>query len=938
MTHWRLSALFAALLALVSGPAQALDAPHDASNLPQVCATCHTHHDSLGSVLTSRDTIENLCLSCHYDGGPVPPRAVVHTHKSSSTAGGDFDFQHVCSDCHDPHSQDQPSFPGGIGGQFIRAEIPTPSSGTKTITLTARSGAGGLADGDSTINGICEVCHTLTTHYTNSVAEAGKGAPHQVGQDCTTCHMHRNPDDLVANGFAPVGGDSCLDCHNDATGSRRSVFNDFDLTTSHHVARDLATKPLNDYDCVLCHLEGDENKELTEYHNDALYTVNLRNVDDPTDTSLTWQDPDVIDLDPNGAPATCDPPNERTKLTMFCLGCHDANGVGDATLIATLDARDTAVTRTATDPFGSSSAVLDVASQMDPAAYSSHSVSCYLDTSAAGCGTECAGGTHNDQATGSCVPDESCSPDPCPGASVCSVLHGEESCECPLNWSGAACDTCSPGYSGVDCTLDTCTVDGASCADGHGTCAFGDAGEQYTWSDAASGWTGSTWTSTASGSANGGTARKASSSTATYSRSVTTSFGPSGTYAVWATCANSGSGSVSMSVSIDGSTVGSLSCRSFGWQSVGSVSGLSAGTHTVAVTCTGGSGSRFCLFDGLMMSTVGTNPSSASGFTPYTTANWDASALSYYTDGGATCVCATGYVGSDCATCDTGYHIEDGACVPDSGGACAGVDCDGNGTCYIASDPLGDVSNTFAVCDCTEQYYGTTKTSCAQCTDYFAGTWMSGQTLPASYPPGIKCGSWEGADCADPAAFGTNSGWDQASTTECADCHMPGDTSVTAAVPYSNNAHGSLNNNYLMDDYLGEETPELGASNGTGMTVVCVKCHNVETYAYNGANLAYGRFALHNKSAHMDDTDNIFGNACLNCHGGGTYGTIHGRSTMQTDDGTLGSYAPYFFLDGAGIDYWSNSGGSVTCSSRKSVTTTNLGCTQHTSQSYTRGY
>lgn len=928
----------AALLAFVSSPAFALDAPHDATNLPQVCATCHTTHASLGSVLTNTAGINNLCQSCHYDGGPVSSRAVVHTHKSNTAGGGDFDFEHQCTDCHDPHSQEQPTFPGGTGGQFLTDEVRTPTGALVPITITARSGAGSFADGDAIIDGICEVCHTQTTHYTSSTAESGRASPHNLATDCTTCHSHRDTDDVAGLGFRPVGG-SCIECHNAVKGDRRLVTTEFSAAGSHHISRSFATNPLNDYDCIVCHLEGDETGSTTDYHNDASYTVNLRNVDDSSDVSLTWQDPDTIDVLPNGAPASCSAPDERTELTMFCVSCHDADGVGDATFIAALDAADTAVIRTAGDPFGEGAVLIDVSGQFDPANYSSHSLSCWFDSSSASCSGECAAGTHNAQSTGSCTADEDCSPSPCPGSSTCSVTSGEETCTCPLNWDGASCNTCAPGYSGASCTIDACVTSGASCADGHGTCSIGAASEQFTYSNA-TGWTAGTWTSVAAATANGGTAHRAASSTSQFSRSVTTQAGTSASYKVWAACSSTNTNqTVTMTVSIDGTALGTVTCAKnsgYGWLSVGTKTGLSAAAHTFAVTCPGYTATKACNFDGLVITTdTALNPVSNASFTPYTSANWDASALDYYTAAGGSCSCAAGYTGSDCTTCASGYHQEDGACVSDSAGACAGVTCDGYGTCYIATDPTGNVTDTYGVCDCTEHYYGSTLTTCDQCDTRVSGTWTSGQNPPTA--PGPACGSWDGWDCATGSSTAlSNSGWDELSTTECADCHLPGKT--TGSQPYSNNAHGSVNTEWMMDDASGLDAAPVDSVSGTTMTVVCVKCHNAETYAYNGSVTGYSRYTQHVKSAHMDGVDNVFGNGCMNCHGGGAWGSIHGQSTVVTDDDGKGSYNAIFFMDGASIDYWSAAGSSVTCSARGSLSTYNLGCTQHGSQSYTRAY
>ena len=51
---------------------------------------------------------------------------------------------------------------------------------------------------DSTADGICQVCHTLTTHWRAD----GSGADHNSGARCTTCHPH-------TEGFKALGCDLC---------------------------------------------------------------------------------------------------------------------------------------------------------------------------------------------------------------------------------------------------------------------------------------------------------------------------------------------------------------------------------------------------------------------------------------------------------------------------------------------------------------------------------------------------------------------------------------------------------------------------------------------------------------------------------------------------------------------------------------------------------
>ena len=98
---------------------------------------------------------------------------------------------------------------GIIYGQYIRQYISV--GGTlKEVKFFDRTGAYSYADGDANVNGICEVCHTQTLHYSPD-AVAG-GDIHYPGQLCTTCHSHKK-------GFAHSTDDTgshCATCHNSA--------------------------------------------------------------------------------------------------------------------------------------------------------------------------------------------------------------------------------------------------------------------------------------------------------------------------------------------------------------------------------------------------------------------------------------------------------------------------------------------------------------------------------------------------------------------------------------------------------------------------------------------------------------------------------------------------------------------------------------------------
>ncbi|MEW6599461.1 MAG: Ig-like domain-containing protein [Nitrospirota bacterium] len=92
-----------------------------------------------------------------------------------------------------------------------RITISPAKSGTKAVRFFGKTGTNSFADGDATYDGICEVCHTQTTHFRNNGSgedqlHVNAGSP--AGTDCISCHSH-------TAGFAHggAGGTGCEECH-----------------------------------------------------------------------------------------------------------------------------------------------------------------------------------------------------------------------------------------------------------------------------------------------------------------------------------------------------------------------------------------------------------------------------------------------------------------------------------------------------------------------------------------------------------------------------------------------------------------------------------------------------------------------------------------------------------------------------------------------------
>ncbi len=95
---------------------------------------------------------------------------------------------------------------GLIYGQMLKSTV-TGYGGARDVKLFNPGQFAhndGLSSGDdSTPDGVCQVCHSLT-HYWTAGGESGE---HYSGEDCIRCHSHR------ANFLHGGDGDDCADCH-----------------------------------------------------------------------------------------------------------------------------------------------------------------------------------------------------------------------------------------------------------------------------------------------------------------------------------------------------------------------------------------------------------------------------------------------------------------------------------------------------------------------------------------------------------------------------------------------------------------------------------------------------------------------------------------------------------------------------------------------------
>lgn len=212
----------------------------------------------------------------------------------SGGEGGSYHHVESCVVCHDFHAPT-----GNL--YLVPPMVETPMDGPRVVVLLNESGPYSLADGDETLDGVCEVCHTGTAFHRGTLdppgsPEAGtNGRPHFGGSRCTLCHPHdRQFSPAVGRGHVTHAAGSprgpalaCDACHptpavDDEPGTEL-LFND---------GQPLATTAV----CDGCHSP------------DGL----VDGVDDPVvGARVNWQE-GVYDGDALQA-----------GLEMWCAGCHD---------------------------------------------------------------------------------------------------------------------------------------------------------------------------------------------------------------------------------------------------------------------------------------------------------------------------------------------------------------------------------------------------------------------------------------------------------------------------------------------------------------------------------------------------------------------------------------------------------------------------------------
>ncbi|WP_284694454.1 CxxxxCH/CxxCH domain-containing protein [Geomonas sp. Red32] len=202
-----------------------------AANFTGIANYCEWCHDSTISHGTATNPfrlrnfadptwgLNGACMICHATGSAGVTVSGVTRNGSTASKVGSFHYgaKHTallaggqfCWDCHDPHG-------AGSTNQFMIRQYPALTSDTVTGAPTSQSAVAVVfalsatptgtdyAKSTAPFNGICNVCHTTTSHYTTTAGDS-----HNAGLRCTSCHNHTG--DAATTAFKPTN--NCDSCH-----------------------------------------------------------------------------------------------------------------------------------------------------------------------------------------------------------------------------------------------------------------------------------------------------------------------------------------------------------------------------------------------------------------------------------------------------------------------------------------------------------------------------------------------------------------------------------------------------------------------------------------------------------------------------------------------------------------------------------------------------
>jgi predicted CXXCH cytochrome family protein len=189
-------------------------------------------------------------------------------------------------------------------------------TGSADVKFYDSTGTNSFADGDEIFDGVCEVCHSNTTHFRNDGTgetqnHENLGIDGKAGQDCINCHSHLAGFAHSAGGGGGGDGSGCSNaagCHQDQD--------------SHPTHLNLINLTIEEGACLTCHLEDD----FPKFADDQLGRENTSVCDNchssdgaaiATDIMKDyWSNPGSSD----GSPGSW---LEGEGEESFCGSCHD---------------------------------------------------------------------------------------------------------------------------------------------------------------------------------------------------------------------------------------------------------------------------------------------------------------------------------------------------------------------------------------------------------------------------------------------------------------------------------------------------------------------------------------------------------------------------------------------------------------------------------------
>jgi len=245
----------------------------------KTCTACHSagvaHKTATNPFRLAYTAVDNAtwgwnwnCTVCHATGQSGATKKVDSRHYGAKHAttrnGGQF-----CWDCHDPHGDSNVYMVGAQVASVSNSTYGWPTTTNATV-FTAFGTGTDYAKSSAPYNGVCNVCHTQTSHYT-----ASSGDGHNSGQRCTSCHAHTKAGDInqaFAGAGESSGGQACSSCHAKLYGKmHNSIAN---MVYKHYLNNDNPTYLVNasvsntvshklsgtadtNRNCLICHADHD---------------------------------------------------------------------------------------------------------------------------------------------------------------------------------------------------------------------------------------------------------------------------------------------------------------------------------------------------------------------------------------------------------------------------------------------------------------------------------------------------------------------------------------------------------------------------------------------------------------------------------------------------------------------------------------------------------